>query len=78
MRPTEGDRLASNDHSDPAWDARVLDELTSIGAELTGVVRSLAEVLARFDGYDERFATALTHARAGEDASGCSAPSSVS
>ncbi|MDG4798306.1 helix-turn-helix domain-containing protein [Micromonospora sp. WMMD1082] len=66
LRPTEGDRLASNDHSDPRWDARVLDELTMIGGELTPLIGGLAGVLVRFGGYDERFDAALTRARAGE------------
>jgi len=66
LRRTEGDRLASNDHSDPQWDGRVLDELTVIGAELTRLTDSLVSVLARFDGYADRFGTALARARAGD------------
>ncbi|MFF3335735.1 transcriptional regulator [Streptomyces sp. NPDC002888] len=66
LRATEGDRLASNDHSDPAWDARVLNELTVIGGELTQLIGGPADALARFGGYDERFSAALTRARAGE------------
>lgn len=67
LRPTEDDRLATNDHGDPAWDARVLGELTSLSEELAVLVLGLADLLTRFGGYDERFATALAHARAGED-----------
>ncbi|MBT3153128.1 transcriptional regulator [Streptomyces sp. CHD11] len=66
LRPTESDRLASNDHSDPAWDARVLNELEVLGGELTQLVGGLADVLARFGGYGERFSAALARARAGE------------
>jgi hypothetical protein len=66
LRPTEGDRLASNDHSDPQWDGRVLDELTVIGGELARLIDGLAALLARFGGYDDRFDAALTRARAGE------------
>ncbi|MET8147716.1 transcriptional regulator [Actinoplanes sp. NPDC049668] len=66
LRPAEGNRLASNDHSDPQWDGRVLDELTAIGGELTGLIGGLTGVLIRFDGYHERFETALARARAGE------------
>lgn len=66
LRPTASDRLASNDHSDPVWDARVLDELTVIGGELNQLIRVLADVLGRFGGYDEWFSAALTSARAGE------------
>ncbi|MEU7903520.1 transcriptional regulator [Actinoplanes sp. NPDC049118] len=66
LRPTAGARLASNDHSDPQWDGRVLDELTSIGGELVRLNGALAGVLTRFGGYDERFGAALARARAGE------------
>ncbi|MFF2718661.1 hypothetical protein [Streptomyces sp. NPDC058011] len=66
MRPTEDDRLATDDHSDLAWGARALDELTSFSAELADFVRGMADPLTRFDGYGERFAAALTRIRAGE------------
>lgn len=66
MRPTEDGRLATDNHSDLAWDARALDELTSFSAELADLVRGMADPLIRFDGYGERFAAALTRVRAGE------------
>ncbi|MER7343872.1 transcriptional regulator [Streptomyces aurantiacus] len=66
LRPAEGARLASNDHSDPEWDARVLGELTLIGGELRALVDDLTGALARFGGYDERFSAALGRARGGE------------
>ncbi|MFJ9624656.1 transcriptional regulator [Streptomyces sp. NPDC101181] len=66
LRPTGSDRLAANDHSDPAWDARVLDELIMIDDELAVLVRGLADALARFGDYGERFSAALVRARAGE------------
>ncbi|WP_436536057.1 transcriptional regulator [Actinoplanes sp. HUAS TT8] len=66
LRPSEGNRLATNDHSDAQWDARVLDELTALDAELTGLIAGLGAVLARLGGYDERFSSALVRARAGE------------
>ncbi|WP_432869038.1 transcriptional regulator [Microbispora rosea] len=68
LRPTAGDRLAVNDHSDPTWDAGVLQELACIDRALTPLVDRLGRVLTRFHGYDTRFATALAHARAGEGA----------
>ncbi|MGW4471824.1 transcriptional regulator [Nonomuraea sp. NPDC004354] len=66
IRPTDGDRLAGNDHSDPSWDARVLDDLAVVGRGLLPLSDRLGRVLARFRGYDARFASALARARAGE------------
>ncbi|MGW4641021.1 transcriptional regulator [Sphaerisporangium sp. NPDC004334] len=68
LRPTAGDRLAANDHSDHAWDARVLRELGDIGRALTPLAYRLSRVLVRFQGYDERFTAALERARAGDGA----------
>ncbi|MFD1544968.1 transcriptional regulator [Nonomuraea guangzhouensis] len=68
LRPTAGDRLAVNDHSDPTWDAGVLLELAGIDRELAPLAGRLESVLARFRGYDTRFTTALARARAGEGA----------
>ncbi|GII88523.1 hypothetical protein Ssi03_65130 [Sphaerisporangium siamense] len=66
LRPTDGDRLAVNDHSDPAWDAGVLHELACVDRALTPLADRLGRVLTRFRGYDTRFTTALARARAGE------------
>ncbi|MEU7001800.1 transcriptional regulator [Nonomuraea sp. NPDC046570] len=66
LRPTAGDRLAANDHSDPTWDAGVLHELAGIDRALTPLADRLGSVLTRFRGYDTRFTTALARARAGE------------
>ncbi|MFF3063644.1 transcriptional regulator [Oerskovia sp. NPDC057915] len=66
LRPAPGARLLPNDHTDPAWDAAVLDELGAIDDALAPLVRRLGDVLVRFDGYDDRFSTALRRARAGE------------
>ncbi|MFB4318096.1 transcriptional regulator [Actinomadura sp. 21ATH] len=68
IRPTAGDRLAVNDHSDPAWDDGVLHELDGVSRALAPLAGRLGNVLARFRGYDVRFAAALARARAGEDA----------
>ncbi len=65
LRPADGDRFATNDHTDPAWDARVLAELAALDRELHCLVTELADTLARFAGYDDRFGQALTRARAG-------------
>ncbi|MBD7980512.1 transcriptional regulator [Oerskovia merdavium] len=66
LRPAPGDRLASNDHSDPAWEDGVLDELAAIDRAIAPLVRRLSDVLARFRGYDERFAAALRRVQAGD------------
>lgn len=68
LRPSAGDRLAVNDHSDPTWDAGVLHELAGIDRALTPLSDRLGSVLTRFRGYDIRFTTALARARAGEGA----------
>ncbi|WP_335337368.1 transcriptional regulator [Microbacterium sp. No. 7] len=67
VRPVGDDRLAPNDHADPAWDARVLEELAALSAALAPLVARLADVLTRFAGYDTRFDTALRRARAGQN-----------
>lgn len=66
LRPVAGVRLAPNDHADPAWDVRVLDTLADLDQSLPPLVGRLADVLARFNGYDTRFSAALTRVRAGE------------
>lgn len=65
LRPEDGDRLSVNTHTDPDWDAAVLAELEALDDELAPLVRELSSRLARFEGYDERFSTALAHARSG-------------
>lgn len=66
VRSTSQDGLAANDHTDPAWDARILDELAALNVALTPLVERLAGVLARFAGCDARFDAALRRARAGQ------------
>lgn len=68
LRPTADDRLATNDHTDPVWDARVLAELAAVGDGLAPLIARLATVLPRFAGYDERYAHALGRAQAGDGA----------
>ncbi|MET0864991.1 MAG: transcriptional regulator, partial [Nakamurella sp.] len=66
LRPQGGDPLAANDHTDPIWEARVLDELSAVDSELGGLIDQLANPLPRFGDYHHRFSTALARARAGE------------
>lgn len=58
LRPRPDDRFATNDHADAAWDQRVHDELAAIEAGLGPLADRLARLLARFRGYDTRFAGA--------------------
>ncbi|GAA1653060.1 hypothetical protein GCM10009733_057860 [Nonomuraea maheshkhaliensis] len=66
IRPTDTDQFAPNDHSDRSWDGRILDELTTLGAELAPLADRLSDVLPRFDGYTDRYVAALTRAMRGE------------
>ncbi|MBT2483097.1 MULTISPECIES: transcriptional regulator [unclassified Microbacterium] len=66
IKPSDDDRFAPNQHSDRAWDGQVLDELTLLGNELAPLVTRLSEVLARFDGYADRYNSALRRAVNGE------------
>ncbi|WP_405057934.1 transcriptional regulator [Kribbella sp. NBC_01505] len=58
LKPTADDPLAFNDHSDPAWDQAVHDELAAIGGDLAPLNADLTSLLARFEGYDTRFMAA--------------------
>lgn len=66
LRPEPGDRLAANDHSDPMWDAGVLNELSAIDRSLAPLADRLGAVLTRLQGYGVRFSAALQHAQAGD------------
>ncbi|QIS13863.1 transcriptional regulator [Nocardia arthritidis] len=67
LRPGAGGRLAANDHSDPDWDAHVLDELSAVADYSKQLIAKLSGELARFAGYDRRFGAALERARAGDE-----------
>jgi hypothetical protein len=66
IRPQPWDRMAANDHTDHGWDERVLGELASYGRRLAPVCAELTNALDRFAGYDERYASALRRAEAGQ------------
>jgi len=66
LRPTAGDPLAVNEHTDPAWDQQVFRALSSLSEELRALGRTLGGRLVRFQGYDERFRTALSRAEQGD------------
>lgn len=64
LRPVDG-VPAVNDHSDPAYDARVLDRFADLHRRAAPVYTELAEALPRFDRYRVRLTDALDRARAG-------------
>ena len=66
LKPAPDDRLVPNDHTDPAWDAGVLRELTAVDRALPVLIGRLGNLLTRFRGYEARFSAALTRAQAGE------------
>ena len=66
IRPRGGDRLAANDHTDWSWDQHVLDELHGLRHRLQPVCSGLADALARFAGYTERYSAALDKVDRGE------------
>jgi hypothetical protein len=68
LRPAPGNRLVSNDHTDPTWDDPVLRALHGTTQDLAPLIERLAAVLTRFHGYDTRFSAALARARAGHTA----------
>lgn len=68
LRPAATDALAANDHTDAAWDARVLADLDAVARALVPLAARLTSALARFGGYDDRFAAALRRVRAGRPA----------
>lgn len=66
VRPLPGDAMAANDHTDFRWDDRVIDSLTSVGRRLVPLDAELADVLARFGGYAERYNAAVARVTRGE------------
>ncbi|MFF0458005.1 hypothetical protein [Nocardia africana] len=52
--------MQDNDHQDSQRDRSILDELESLAKELVPLTNTLTERLARFAGYDTRFAAALS------------------
>lgn len=66
LRPTRLDPLAANDHTDWRWDEKVLKTLASVGTSFGDLCGKLTERLARFDGYADRYASALRRVDAGQ------------
>jgi hypothetical protein len=65
IRPTELDPIAFNDHTDRAWDQRVLATLTDVEEEFRQLCDRLTATLDRFGGYAELYSSALRSVRAG-------------
>ena len=65
VRPTRPDPMALNDHTDWGWDERVLRTLTSIERAFRDLCNDLVALLSRFDGYGDRFSSALRQVDAG-------------
>jgi len=66
IRPTRVDAMASNDHTDWAWDERVLRALDWIDRQLGPLAAEMAACLQRFDGYAARYSAALAKVGAGQ------------
>ncbi|TDD61727.1 transcriptional regulator [Actinomadura darangshiensis] len=64
LRTVDG-TAAPNDHSDPAYDARVLDRFADLDRRAETVGTDLSAVLPRFGRYRVRLAAALDRARSG-------------
>ncbi|MFI5938940.1 transcriptional regulator [Streptomyces uncialis] len=62
---TMGGTMTMNDHSDPAYDAQVLDRFTEFHRRAEPVCAELSAALLRFQRYAVRLGDALARARAG-------------
>jgi hypothetical protein len=66
LKPTDDNPHAFNDHTDPAWDRRVIAELTALAGQLDPLTKTLEGALNRFQGYQTRFAAALERVQTGD------------
>ncbi len=66
LRPVPGDPLAANEHDDWRWDARVIEDLGSLGRRLGPLEARLVAVLDRFAGYATRYALTFGRVERGE------------
>jgi pyruvate,orthophosphate dikinase len=65
LREVDGAQ-ALNDHSDAAYDAKVLDRIAALHEDVVKWLSSLREAPPRLDQYRERLARALARARGGD------------
>lgn len=66
IRPTRGDPMTFNDHTDWRWDERVVRTLEVLKREMVTVTDTLSGCLQRFDGYSARYSSALAKVDAGQ------------
>ncbi|HEX7745956.1 MAG TPA: transcriptional regulator [Micromonosporaceae bacterium] len=66
IRPTRADPMAFNDHTDWRWDERVLRTLKALDDAFRQMCIRPAECLQRFDGYADRYSSALAKVEAGQ------------
>lgn len=66
IRPTRGDPLAFNDHTDWRWDERVLRSLEGLDRSFRQVCDQLTACLRRFDGYADRYSAARAKVDSGK------------
>lgn len=59
LRPSGGDPMAANDHTDWKWDEQVIKELGSVGRRMTVLLDELTPALPRFAVHPRRYASAL-------------------
>ena len=64
--PGEGDQRAPNDHSDPDYDAGVVERLIELDRNAQGVCVAFADQLTRYVPYAPRLTTALEKVKAGD------------
>ena len=64
MRSVDG-VMAPNDHTDRAYDSRILDRLTDFDQRADGACADLSAAMLRFQRYRSRLTDALTRARSG-------------
>jgi hypothetical protein len=65
IRPSRVDPMALNDHTDWRWDERVLRVLRALDESFRQMCTRLGELLQRFDGYSDRYSSALGNVDAG-------------
>jgi hypothetical protein len=66
LRPSDGADLLPNDHTDAAYDGRVIASLAALHDRSVPMVDRLSGVLPRFASYRPRLAGALARLRAGD------------